>query len=113
MGVVWGRWALGGGWKRGSQPRLFPSPVQFSLPEEAELLDSERAGSSPLGPSVPRLPFNAVCWRSSKAAPWPEMPWVVGTVLGLLCLICAGVSAGANWRTGARTAEQILLILLI
>ena len=78
--------------------------------DEAELLENFRAGQDPFAPGAGRSPFNVSQWRQGKVPLWAEMPWIVPTTLGLMCLICAGVTAvktGCKWSEGTACPSKI------
>ena len=78
-------------------------PPEPSDSDEGELTENLRMGDDALGPTAPNCPFTSQKWRTPTTAPWAEMPCTIGTPLGLLCLIYAGVSTvetGCRWSKG-------------
>ena len=78
-----------------------PSP-EPSDSDGGEPTENFRTGDDALGPTAPQSPFNSQKWRTPTTAPWAGMPCTIGASLGLLCLMCAGVSTG---KTGCRWSK--------
>ena len=68
------------------------SPPPSDSDEDALETDL-RSGINAMGPTAPKNPFNSHAWKDSKDAPFPDMPWIVVTAAGLLCIFCAHATA--------------------
>ena len=89
------------------------NPGHSSPPSDsdAEALENNfRSGPSPMGPTAPKNPFNSHARKHSKDTPFPDMPRIVATAAGLLCIFCAhatGSQSGKGWARCSKAPARI------